>query len=190
MALPAEGVQYTFADALTWAENKRIEIINGEAVMMAPPSSIHQEIVMELSAQLHTFLKGRGCKVYPAPFAVRLFEQESDPPESVNTMVEPDISVVCDKGKIDKHGCRGAPDLVIEVLSPSTTRHDRFTKFNLYLRAGVEEYWIVDPADKSVQAFVLDDGRYTARVFDAVKDKMQVSILKGCVLDLSDVFRE
>ena len=96
MALPAEKARYTFADCLTWGENERIEIINGDAVMMAPPSRVHQKAVMELSAQLHAYLKGKKCEVYPAPFAVRLFEQDGDRPEDVDTLVEPDVSVVCD----------------------------------------------------------------------------------------------
>lgn len=190
MALPAEKIRYTFADCLTWGENERIEIINGEAVMMAPPSSVHQEISGELFAQLHAYLKGKQCKVYPAPFAVRLFERDGDDPESVDTMVEPDISVICDKSKIDKHGCKGAPDLVIEILSPSTRRHDRLVKMNLYQRAGVREYWIVDPANQDAQSFVLEDGRYSAKDFGAAGDHMRVSILDGCVIDLSEVFPE
>lgn len=90
------------------------------------------------------FLDGKQCRVYPAPFGVRLFEQNGERPEDVDTMVEPDISVVCDRGKIDKYGCKGAPDLIIEVLSPSTRRHDRLVKLNLYQRAGVQEYWMVE----------------------------------------------
>ena len=108
MALQAENRRYTFADILTWDESDRIEIINGEAFMMAPPSRIHQEIMMELSAQLHEYLRGKHCKVYPAPFGVRLFEEDGDYPEDVDTMVEPDISVVCDPGKLDDHGGPGS----------------------------------------------------------------------------------
>lgn len=96
--------------------------------------------------------------MYPAPFGVRLFEQNGERPEDVDTMVELDISVVCDRGKIDKYGCKGAPDLIIEVLSPSTRRHDRLVKLNLYQRAGVQEYWMVDPDNQSVQVFTLDRG--------------------------------
>lgn len=189
MALPAEKERYTFADCLTWGEDERIEIIDGEAVMMAPPpSSEHQEISMELSAQLHAYLKGKRCKVYAAPFAVRLFERDGDRPDDVDTMVEPDISVVCDPNKIDRHGCKGAPDMVVEILSPSTQRHDRLTKFNLYQRAGVREYWIVDPANRAVQSFVLEDGRYSVKEFGAAGDKMRVNVLEDCVIDLSEVF--
>lgn len=189
MALPAEKTQYTFADVLTWSEDERIEIINGEAVMMAPPpSSEHQEISMELSAQLHAYLKGKRCKVYTAPFAVRLFEKDGDSPEDVDTMVEPDISVVCSPEKIDKHGCNGAPDMIVEILSPSTQRHDRFTKFSLYQRAGVREYWIIDPSSRVAQSFVLEDGRYSVKEFGTAEDKMKVSVLEDCVIDLSEVF--
>ena len=128
MALPAEKGRYTFADCLTWDENDRAELIGGEIVMMAPTSRVHQKISGELFRQLANFLEGKKCEVYAAPFAVRLFEKSGDAPEDVDTMVEPDISVVCDHGKLDSHGCKGAPDLVVEVLSPSTQRHDRLVK--------------------------------------------------------------
>ena len=189
MPLPQEN-RYTLADALAWDEQDRIELIDGYPVMMAPPTRAHQKAVMELSGQLYAYLKGKKCEVYPAPFAVRLFEQDGDRPEDVNTLVEPDVSVVCDPSKLDDTGCRGAPDLVMEVLSPSTTRHDRFTKFNLYQRAGVREYWIVDPADKSVQVFVLEDGHYTAQDFGTAGDTVRVNVLKDCAIDLSQVFPE
>ena len=191
MALPAEKARYTFADVLTWDENERAEIINGEVFMMSPPPSrAHQGISGELFAQLHTYLKGKRCEVYAAPFAVRPFEQDGDSPEDVDTMVEPDITIVCDPSKLDDMGCKGAPDMVVEILSPSTRRHDRMTKFNLYQRAGVREYWIVDPANKDVQSFVLEDGRYSAKEFGTAGDKMKVNILENCVIDLSEVFSE
>ena len=188
MALPAEELRYTFADALTWKEDERIVIVDGEAFMMAPPSRGHQKISGELFGQLREYLKGKKCEVYAAPFAVRLFEEDGDRPEDVDTLVEPDISVVCEASKLDDAGCKGAPDLVMEILSPSTTRHDRFTKFNLYQRAGVREYWIVDPLEKTVQVFVLENGRYTAKDFGADGDKMRVNVLDDCVIDLAEVF--
>lgn len=190
MALPAENRRYTFADVLTWDESERVEIINGEAFMMAPPSRIHQEILTSLFGQLYDYLKGKKCKVYPAPFGVRLFEEDGDYPEDVDTMVEPDISVVCDPGKLDDHGCKGAPDLIIEILSRSTRQYDRITKFELYRRAGVREYWIVDPDEKDVQAFVLENGRYFVKGNGTADDKMKVDVLEDCVIDLSAVFSE
>lgn len=189
MPLPQEN-RYTLADALAWEEQDRIELIDGYPVMMAPPTRAHQEAVTALVGQLYDYLKGKKCKVYASPFAVRLFEEAGDYPKDVDTLVEPDVSVVCDLSKLDDTGCRGAPDLVMEVLSPSTARHDRFTKFNLYQRAGVREYWIVDPREKSVQVFVLEGGRYTAKDFGTAGDTVQVNVLADCAIDLSQVFLE
>ena len=189
MALPAEKARYTFADCLTWEENERIEIIDGEAVLMAPPSRLHQEISVAITSQLYNFLEGKRCKVYPAPFAVRLFEKDGEAPEDVDTMVEPDISVVCDGDKLDKHGCKGAPDLVVEILSPSTQRHDRLVKLSLYQRAGVREYWIVNPEDQTVQVMLLDGSGVLQlhEVYDR-QGVAKVNVLDGCFIELSKVF--
>lgn len=189
MPLPKEN-RYTLADVFSWPEEERAELIEGAPVSMAPPSRVHQEIVSELTRQLGNYLEGKKCRVYPAPFAVRLFEKDGDRPEDVDTMVEPDLSVICDPGKLDDAGCKGAPDLVIEVLSPSTQRHDRLTKYNLYQRAGVREYWIVDPSAHSIQSFVLEDGHYTATGFGTPEDVLKVSVLEGCFIELSKVFPE
>lgn len=189
MPLPREK-RYTLADALTWDESERMELIYGDPVMMAPPVRKHQDISGELFGQLRDYLKGKRCKVYAAPFAVRLFERNGDYPEDVDTMVEPDISVVCDAGKLDDIGCKGAPDFVIEILSPNTQRHDRVTKFNLYQQAGVREYWIVDPDSRSVQVFVLDGNRYVAKDFGTAKDVIKVNVLEDCAIYLSQVFSE
>lgn len=188
MALPAEKEYFTFADILTWNEHDRIELIGGEAVSMAPPSRIHQKICMELSRQLANYLEGKRCEVYPAPFGVRLFEEEGDRPEDVDTLVEPDITVVCDPGRLDQHGCKGAPDLVIEVLSPSSLRHDRFVKLALYQRAGVREYWIVSPEDRTVQVYTLEGGILQPRAFYGPEEVAKVHVLDGCFLELCKVF--
>lgn len=189
MPLPQEN-DYTLADVLAWEDEERMELIEGRPYLMAPPVRVHQKICGGLFGQLYNYLQDKTCEVYPAPFAVRLFEEEGDAPEDVYTMVEPDISVVCDAAKLDDIGCKGAPDLIIEVLSPSTRRHDRFTKFNLYERAGVREYWIVDPLGKDVQSFVLEDGRYSAKAYGAAGDQLRVHVLEDCVVDLSRIFTE
>ena len=191
MALPAEKARYTFADCLTWDENESIEIINGEAFMMATPSRIHQKISGELFRQLANYLEGKKCEVYSAPFGVRLFEQDGDRPEDVDTVVEPDISVVCDRSKLDKHGCKGAPDLIVEILSPSTLRHDRLVKLNLYQRARVREYWIVDPENRSVMVFLPDsNGSFRLREDYGWEDVAKVNVLDGCFIELNKVFSE
>lgn len=190
MAVPQEKARYSFADVLTWDENERIELLDGEPVMMAPPSRIHQEVSGEIFRQLANFLEGKKCKVYAAPFAVRLFEEGGDAPEDVQTVFEPDISVVCDHSKLDKHGCKGAPDMVIEILSPSTARHDRLVKLNEYQRAGVREYWIVSPEEQTAQVYLLKDGLlYPSEVYGK-GDVAKVNVLEGCFVELAKVFTE
>ena len=157
---------------------------------MKTPLRIHQGIVGDLLVQLANYLRGKNCEVYALPLAVRPFEQSGDRPEDVDTLVMPDISVVCDPSKLDDIGCKGAPDLVMEVLSSATLRHDKFTKFNLYQRAGVREYWIVDPVGKYVQVFVLEDGYYTAKDFGEAGDTLRVNVLEDCTIDLSHVFAD
>ncbi len=190
MALPAEEMRYTFADYLTWDEDDHIELIYGYPYMMSPPLRIHQKVSGALFHQLANYLDGKKCEVYSAPFGVRLFEEEGNRPEDVNTIVEPDLVVVCDPGKLDDYGCKGAPDLVIEILSPSSRRHDRIVKLDLYQRAGVREYWVVNPEDRTVQVMLLKDS-YLLPVEDYGREDMaKVNILEDCAIDLSKVFSE
>ncbi|MDR1786622.1 MAG: Uma2 family endonuclease [Spirochaetaceae bacterium] len=179
-----EKESYTYADVLSWDEDLRAELVGGELFMMSEPTTAHQAVLGEIFVQLHRFLRGKPCKVFPAPFGVRLFPKADN---SDDTVLEPDIVVVCDRSKLDARGCKGAPDLIIEILSPSTALYDRNTKFKKYLAAGVREYWIVDPEFKQVQAFVLDNGRYVASVYDE-NDEAPVSVLPGCAINLADAF--
>ncbi len=187
--LPAEK-RYTYADLLAWDDNTRYELYNGQPVALASPSNVHQEISVELSSQLHTYLRGKKCKVYTAPFDVRLFEEDSDRPEDVDTVVQPDLMVICDPKKVDRRGVQGAPDLVVEILSDSTRRIDRLTKFNLYQRAGVREYWIVDPATRTVSVYSLEEGAYYAAATYGADSSVPVGVLDDCTIDLSTVFPE
>ena len=181
---------YTLTDALAWGEQDHNELIYGIPFDLKIPLRIHQEIRGSLGIQFYNYAEGKACEVYCVPLAVRPFERDGDRPENVDTLVEPDITVVCDLSKLDDIGCRGAPDLVVEILSPWTHRHDRFTKFNLYQKAGVREYWIVDPDSKCVQVFTLTDGYYKAADFGETGDKLSVNVLDDCVIDLSRVFSE
>lgn len=190
MPLPIEKEHYTFADYLEWNEDERIEMIDGECISMATPSSDHQRIRMALSAQLYNYLEGKKCEVFAAPFDVRPFEQDGDSPEDVTTVLQPDISVVCDKSKNDKFGCKGAPDMVIEILSPSTRRHDQLVKLNLYQKAGVREYWIVSPEEETVKVFLLENGILTLHELYEKNDFARVYVLANCGIDLSRVFPE
>jgi Uma2 family endonuclease len=177
---------YTYADYLNWDEDVRVEIIDGEAVMMAPPLRRHQGISRNLLIKIGNFLEGKPCKVYAAPFGVRLFPQED---KSDDTVLQPDIVVVCDEAKLDDHGCNGPPDLIIEILSPSTAQKDMLVKFRKYLQAGVREYWIVDGEAKTIHVCVFQDNQYWVSIYDETRIA-PVSILPGCEIDLKAVFAE
>lgn len=191
MPLPVEKEHYTYADYLEWDTDERYELINGEAVMMAGPTYEHQLISSELVRQFGNILADKPCQVLHAPFDVRLFEKDDEKPWNVDTIVQPDILVICDHKKIDKHGIKGAPDLIIEILSPSNFRHDRIVKLNLYNEAGVREYWIVDPTNKSVQVFLRnDDGKLWIHEEYYPSDIAKVNIFEDCFIDLTTVFPE
>jgi len=180
-----EDEYYTYDDYLKWEDAERCELIDGVIYAMSPaPLRRHQGVSSNLHGQLFDFLKGKPCKVYAAPFDVRLNAGTYN-----NTVVQPDVVVVCDKSKLDDKGCVGAPDLVIEILSPSTEVRDRVLKFNQYLQAKVREYWIVDPDSKTVTVNILDNDRYYSAAY-AETDKAPVHVLEGCVIDLTDVFAE
>ena len=187
MPLPQEK-HYTLADVLAWPEEERIELIEGIPVMMATPKRIHQQVSGAIFYQIYTFLQGKRCEVYAAPFAVRPFEAGEDRPEDVDTLLEPDITVVCDPDKLDDIGCKGAPDLVMEILSPSTAKHDRNIKYLLYQKAGVREYWLVDPDMRTVQVHLLEEGQYHSPVAYTEKASVPVSLWEDFSVDLSLVF--
>jgi len=174
---------YTYNDYSSWDDGIRYELIDGAVYAMSPaPSSAHQGVSMALSIQLGSYLKGKPCKVFAAPFDVRLNADTFD-----DTVVQPDIVVICDQEKLSGTGCTGAPDLVIEITSPSTARNDRLIKFNLYQQYGVREYWIVDPDTKSVTVHILESGKYITSAY-ADTDSVAVHVLDGCTIDLTEVF--
>jgi Uma2 family endonuclease len=181
--------RYTYADYLTWLDDKRRELINGFIKMMSTPAPLHQEISMNLSGKLHHIIrKNNGkCKVYPAPFAVRLPKNGEKEDNRIYTVVQPDICIVCDPSKIDRRGCLGAPDFIVEIQSPSTSKYDLTVKFHLYEASGVREYWIVVPSG-TVQVFLLQpDGKYDSGT-KYETGKVPVHIFDGIEIDLKDIF--
>lgn len=181
MQLPKDK-KYTYSDYLTWDDNTRYELIDGVPYMMSAPSPTHQRISVELATQLRTYLRGKRCEVFPAPFDVRLNADQEN-----NTVVQPDISVICDPNKIDERGCKGAPDMVIEILSPSTALYDQNTKFDKYLEAGVKEYWLVSPDERKVHVYLFKRNEGTFRVYkDAAT--IPVYVLEDCQISLTSVF--
>jgi len=189
-ALPQEKEEpyFTYADYKEWEleEGERFELINGEAFAMSSPSERHQSILMELSSQFHAFLRGKPCKVYPAPFDVRLFYEEDD---SDDTVVQPDILVVCDKEKMGPEACRGAPDLVIEILSPSNSAIEMERKLKLYQYSGVREYWVVDPEHNGLTVYCFKEDVIGAKTYKST-DTVTVAIFPDLRIALEQVFLE
>ena len=185
--------RYTYADYLTWVDDKRRELIDGFIHLMSAPVRRHAHTLSELSYQIRSFLENKkgNCRIYLAPFDVRLPFLNSTDDDRIYDVVQPDICVVCDLTKLDERGCVGAPDLIVEILSPSTLKKDWNYKFNLYENAGVREYWIVDPKTKTTVVFLLQpDGSYDLGTVYESGQKAPVSIFEGLEIKLNEIFEE
>lgn len=170
---------YTYADYLQWPDDTRYELIDGEAFLMSPaPLVEHQEVAGEVFRQLANQLDGQPCRPYIAPVDVRL-PRTDEADAAIDTVVQPDVLVVCDPHKIDRRGVRGAPDWLLEVLSPSTAAHDQIAKRRTYERAGVREYWLVHPGDRTLTVYVLDNGQYGRPEIYELKDATPIGVLPG-----------
>ena len=182
-----EKKHFTYADYKEWelAPGERYELIHGEAYAMAGPGDRHQAVSGELFWQITNFLRGKPCKVRSAPYDVRLFYEDD---ELDDTVVQPDISIICDEKKRGAEGCRGAPDFVLEILSPSNTAIEMSRKFNLYREAGVREYWVVDPETKAIQSYTFSrDGAISTRAFGQ-EGMASPETFPGMEIDLALVF--
>jgi Uma2 family endonuclease len=183
--------RYTYADYLTWTDDKVRELFNGFVKLMSPaPKAKHQQISTVITARLFNIIeKNNGnCRVYHAPFDVRLPQNGETADDRIYTVVQPDICIICDLGKIDERGCLGAPDLVVEVQSLATAKYDLNDKFKLYEEAGVREYWVVFPYEKGILQFILQpDGTYD-RGTKYESGKIPVHILDGEEIALQDIF--
>ena len=176
---PRKEKRYTYDDYLQWPDDTRYELIDGEAFLMSPaPLVEHQEVAGEVFRQLANQLDGQPCRPYIAPVDVRL-PRTDEADAAIDTVVQPDVLVVCDPGKVDRRGVRGAPDWVLEVLSPSTAAHDQIAKRRTYERAGVREYWLVHPGDRTLTVYVLDNGQYGRPEIYELKDATPVGVLPG-----------
>ena len=185
--------RYTYADYVTWVDDVRRELIDGFIYVMSAPIRIHAKITHLTSWLLENFVrKNKGkCEVYHAPFDVRLPKEGTTQDDKIYNVVQPDVCVVCDSSKLDGRGCIGAPDLIVEVLSPSTAKKDWNYKFNLYEKAGVREYWIVNPKGKVVNIFILQpDGYYDLGSEYDCTEKAPVHIFEGLEIDLKELFEE
>ncbi len=199
MTQPREksGSDYTYADYLTWPEDERWELIDGEAFDMTPaPTTRHQEVLLEIASQLKISLHGKPCRVFPAPVDV-VFPSAARSEDSAKNVVQPDVIVVCDPAKIRDTGIFGAPDLVVEILSPSTSSKDHIRKKALYERNGVKEYWLVHPVERVVVAYRQAPPASGAKpsfgpaIIQAGSDfKLDVASIPGLSVDFSPIFPE
>ena len=179
---------HTYADYLTWSRDYGDELIDGTAFVREPPSPSysHQGIVVELCHQLVGALKGKPWRVCVAPLDVRL-PKSTEKDGQVDTVVQPDVFIVCDRRKIDKRGVRGAPDWLAEVLSPGTARHDRHRKLPVYERAGVREVWLIDPILRRLTLYRLEGGRYGHATRLELKGRTRLTAVPGVTVDWDEV---
>lgn len=175
---------YSYADYLVWKIKERVELLKGKILEMSVPSPIHQEISGNLQGALFVFLKNSKCKLYTAPFDVR-FPQKGE--SQVYTVVQPDLCVVCDFEKIDSKGCVGAPDLVVEILSPGNSKKEMKSKFALYQEEGVREYWVVDPERELVFVYVADNKNFKPTI-PIADDYVYSTIFPDFKIHTSDLF--
>jgi Uma2 family endonuclease len=187
---PDPSLTYTYADYLQWKFEERLELFRGKIFKMSPaPAPIHQQVLSTLNGILYIAFKNKKCKIYPAPFDVRLPVKNKKKDNEITTVVQPDISVICDESKIDGRGCCGAPDLVIEILSPGNSKKEIKLKHELYEEAGVPEYWVAFPIEESIIIFLLnEDHKYDGGIAYAADDTIYSKAIPGLAIKVNDVF--
>ena len=186
----SEKERFSYADYLTWKDDQRWELINGQPLLMSPaPSRFHQTISRRVEYQIEHYLQDKSCEVFDSPFDVRL-EAAGISDKNAFHVVQPDLLVVCDPSKLDDHGCLGAPDWIIEIISPSTASHDHIVKRAIYEQFGVKEYWIIQPADQIVMVYRLNaEGCYGKPDVHSESDIIPVGIFPELQIDLKRVFK-
>ncbi len=176
---------YTYADYLSWKFSDYVELLKGKIYQMAAPSRKHQLVSRLIFTPISQHLWRRSCEIYHAPFDVRLAKTDGS-----ISVVQPDICVICDPAKLDDAGCNGAPDLIIEILSPGNTKKEMKIKYEIYEEAGVKEYWLVSLSEKTILQYILgDNGKYSASRPLTDEDIIITAILPDLQINLEDVFR-
>lgn len=181
---------YSYADYFKWKFEERVELIRGRIFKISPaPSRKHQRITGDMFSFMNSFLRGKKCEVYIAPFDVRLPRRSKDDKDII-TVVQPDICVICDQSKLDDRGCVGAPDIVVEILSPGNNAKELKNKYDIYEESGVKEYWVVSPQDQTFTKHTLENGRYVPARTIVAGDIVTTPILPGFELDLAKIFED
>lgn len=182
---------YTYADYLTWKFEQALELIKGKIRLMSAPSRTHQRLSWQLSGIFFNQFKYHPCEAYAAPFDVRLFDRKKSlkADREIYTVVQPDLCIVCDLEKLDERGCLGAPDLIVEILSPGNSAKEMRLKKDLYAEAGVREYWVVSAAHETITRFNLEgDGIYGRPLIFVNDERMASEIFPDFEVQLSEVF--
>jgi Uma2 family endonuclease len=186
---PDMDLRYSYADYLQWQFEERLELFRGKIFKLAAPNTKHQEVSGRLSNRIFSFLEKKSCKVFTAPFDVRLPVRNWKKDNEITTVVQPDICIICDATKLDERGCIGAPDLVIEILSPGNTEKEVQLKFELYEEAGVKEYWLVYPAEENIAVFILNKERkFDGAKIYASRSRIISTAVDGLIIDVNDIF--
>jgi Uma2 family endonuclease len=179
--------KYSYADYLQWTMKEMVEIIKGRVFKLSAPKRVHQTISIRISSKIYNLLEGQKCKVYTAPFDVRL-PVISRKNEDIFTVVQPDICVICDPTKLDEAGCIGAPDLIIEILSKGNNKKELQNKYEVYEESGVKEYWIIEPESQFLLVNTLIEGKYQSSRLMTLGDEITTPILPNFILKLNEVF--
>ena len=183
---PINGL-YTYAEYLLWKFEERVELLKGKLFKMSAPSPAHQVVQSNLNIELGLYFRNQKCQIYPAPFDVRL-AAKGETGDAIHTVVQPDLCVVCDRTKIDSRGCIGAPDLVIEIISPGNSKKELKQKFKLYEEAGVREYWVIHPSEEYVIVNVLENNHYKT-LSPIVDDEVHSVIFPTLKVHTKEIFR-
>jgi Uma2 family endonuclease len=186
---PDSSISYTYADYLQWKFEERLELFKGRIYKLAAPNTKHQRISFDLASIIGPFLKNQKCQAFCAPFDVRLPIKNRNRDNEINTVVQPDLCVICDESKIDNKGCCGAPDLVVEILSPGNHQKEVRLKFELYEEAGVKEYWIIYPEKENVAVFILNENnKYGGAALYTEKDMIHSKAVPGLIINTNEIF--
>jgi Uma2 family endonuclease len=186
---PDPSYTYTYADYMQWKFKERLELFRGKIYKMGAPNTLHQDVAGNLYNEYKNYLKGKTCRVFIAPFDIRLPVKNRKKDDEITTVVQPDVCIVCDPSKVDTRGVCGAPDLVIEVLSPGNSRKEIRLKHELYEEAGVKEYWIISPVEQNLAVFLLDpQGKFGGVKIYGNGDKLASTIVPGLEINIDDIF--
>lgn len=182
--------RYTYSDYLTWNFRERVELIKGILYKMSPaPQRIHQKVSIELATMIKNCLKDRKCELYTAPFDVRFIKEDQIKDDNIVTVVQPDLCIICDQSKLDDAGCLGAPNMIVEILSPSSAQKDAKEKFQLYEEHGVQEYWMVHIDEKLIDVFHLENNKYQLDKIYTSSDQIKSAAIQGLIVNVQEVFQ-